>query len=393
MYLKLSVRFVVGAVGASVGKPQSSKNILKKCLTKLRRDFSMGFGIGTKHNKGVSVLKKLTIREIATKADVSRSTVSRVLSGHPNVNAETRTLVQSVMKELNYIPNRLAQGLVTGKLNVVGLVVGDIRNQYYSEMTRAIQEVLNERGYMVVLCDSAYSPEKEVDFLNVARELRFASIIMTSVIDNEGLISNLRQLPCPVVLLNRYLQSYRTDVVSFDNFQGGYQAAKHLIDLGHRYIRALLGPALSTSTIDRERGFRQAFADHGIDLAEDAFVYGDLRFETGHEFGLSLIREKQRPTAIFGGNDFMAMGVIKAFVDNGLKVPDDLSVVGFDDIPMAELSAVPLTTVRQPQVEMGRQAAQLVLERISGNKSLPRRVIFDAELVIRGSTRKISRKP
>ena len=207
MYLKLSVRFVVGAVGASVGKPQSSKNILKKCLTKLRRDFSMGFGIGTKHNKGVSVLKKLTIREIATKADVSRSTVSRVLSGHPNVNAETRTLVQSVMKELNYIPNRLAQGLVTGKLNVVGLVVGDIRNQYYSEMTRAIQEVLNERGYMVVLCDSAYSPEKEVDFLNVARELRFASIIMTSVIDNEGLISNLRQLPCPVVLLNRYLQS------------------------------------------------------------------------------------------------------------------------------------------------------------------------------------------
>ena len=391
MYLKAGFRFAVGAQGCCVGQPLSGKNILKKCLTKLLRDFSIGFGIGTKYNKGVSILKKLTIREIATKADVSRSTVSRVLSGHPNVNAETRTLVQSVMKELNYIPNRLAQGLVTGKLNVVGLVVGDIRNQYYSEMTRAIQEVLNERGYMVVLCDSAYSPEKEADFLNVARELRFASIIMTSVIDNEGLISNLRQLPCPVVLLNRYLQSYRTDVVSFDNFQGGYQAAKHLIELGHRDIRALLGPALSTSTIDRERGFRQAFADHGIDLAEDAFVYGDLRFETGHEFGLSLLREKHRPTAVFGGNDFMAMGVIKAFVDNGLKVPDHLSVVGFDDIPMAELSAVPLTTVRQPQVEMGRQAAQLVLERISGNKSLPRRVIFDAELVIRGSTRKVSR--
>ncbi len=334
-------------------------------------------------------MKKLTIKDIASKSGISRSTVSRVLSDNPNVNAETRARVRSVIKAMNYIPNRLAQGLVTGKINVVGLIVGDIRNPYFSEITRAVEEVLNASGYLVVLCDSAYNTEKEVDFLNVTRELRFASIIMTSAMDNEGLISNLSKLSCPVVLLNRYLQGFPTDVVSFDNQYGAYLVAEHVIKLGHRHFKVLMGPAQSSSSIDRERGYRKAFADHGITCAEDAFVYGDLRFETGYQFGLDLLKQKNRPTAVLAGNDFMAIGIIKAYIDNGLKVPDDLSVTGFDDIQMAGMSAVPLTTIRQPQVEMGQQAAQVVLDRLHGNKSLPRRIIFDAELVVRESTRRI----
>ncbi len=337
--------------------------------------------------------KKLTINDIATKAGISRSTVSRVLSDHPNVNDETRARVQSVMKELNYIPNRLAQGLVTGKINVVGLIVGDIRNPYFSEITRAVEEVLNGQGYLVVLCDSAYNPQKEVDFLNVSRELGFASIIMTSAMDNEELVANLSKLSCPVVLLNRYLSSFRTDVVSFDNEQGAYMAAEHVIKLGHRDFRILMGPAQSSSTIGRERGYRRAFAEHDIACGQSMFAYGDLRFETGYQFGLDLLKEKHRPTAVLAGNDLMAIGVIKAWIDKGLKVPDDLSVTGFDDIPMAGMSAVPLTTIRQPQVEMGRQAAQVVLDRMQGNRSLPRRIIFDAELVVRSSVRRIRREP
>lgn len=337
-------------------------------------------------------LKKLTIKDIASKSGISRSTVSRVLSDNPHVNEQTRARVRSVIKEMNYIPNRLAQGLVTGKINVVGLIVGDIRNPYFSEITRAVEEVLNANGYLVVLCDSAYNPDKEADFLNVSRELRFASIIMTSAMDNAGLIGNLSKLACPVVLLNRYLQGFRTDVVSFDNQYGAYLVAEHVIKLGHRHFKALMGPAQSSSTIDREKGYRKAFADHDIPCAEDAFVYGDLRFETGYQFGLGLLKQKDRPTAVLAGNDFMAIGIIKAYIDNGLKVPDDLSVTGFDDIQMAGMSAVPLTTIRQPQVEMGRQAAQLALDRMRGNKSLPRRIIFDAELIVRESTRSILRE-
>jgi LacI family transcriptional regulator len=333
--------------------------------------------------------RKLTINDIATKAGISRSTVSRVLSGHPNVNEKTRSRVRSVMEELNFIPNRLAQGLVTGKINVVGLVVGDIRNPYFSEITRAVEEVLNAQGYLVVLCDSAYNPQKEVDFLNVSRELGFASLIMTSAMDNEVLVGHLSKLACPVVLLNRYLKSFRTDVVSFDNYQGAYLAAEHVIKLGHRDFKVLLGPAQSSSTIDRERGYRRAFADHDIACDENAFSYGDLHFDTGYQFGLDLLKKRNRPTAVLAGNDMMAIGVIKAWVDKGFKVPDDLSVIGFDDIPMAGMSAVPLTTIRQPQVEMGRQAAQVVLDRLHGNTALPRRIIFDAELVVRGSTQRI----
>lgn len=332
---------------------------------------------------------KVTIKEIAKRSGVSRSTVSRVISNHPNVDEETRQKVKKVMEELNYRPSRLAQGLVKGKINVVGLIIGDIRNPFYSELTRAIEDILNAEGYMVVLCDSDYNPQKEELYLRTAEELGFAGVIMTSAMETKELLQTLQSLSCPVVLLNRYLRAFETDVVSFDNYNGGYIAAEHLIKLGHRRIAILAGPNNSTSSKDRLRGYSDALRDYGLEYKEGEVTYGDLRWATGYEFGLHLLRRQERPTAVFAGNDLMALGIIQAYLDNGLKVPDDLSVVGFDDIPAAYMGAVKLTTVRQPQYEMGVEAAKLMLERIKGIPHAPKRIIFDAKLVIRESTKPI----
>lgn len=294
------------------------------------------------------------------------------------------------MEELNYRPNRLAQGLVKGRINIVGLIIGDIRNPFYSELTRAIEDILNREGYMVVLCDSDYDPKKEELYLQTAGELGFSGVIMTSAMETKELLQILENLSCPVVLLNRYLRTFEADVVSFDNYNGGYIAAEHLIKLGHRKITILAGPSNSTSSKDRLRGYSDALRDYGLEYKEEEVTYGDLRWTTGYEFGLELLRRTERPTAVFAGNDLMALGIIQAYLDNGLKVPEDLSVVGFDDIPAACMGAVKLTTIRQPQYEMGVEAAKMMLGRIKGIPQAPKRVIFDAKLVVRESTKALT---
>jgi len=332
---------------------------------------------------------KLTIEEIARKTGTSRSTVSRVLSGHPNVKEETRIHIKKIMEELDYRPNRLAQGLATGSINIVGLIVGDIRNPYYSEITRAVETVLNEEGYMVVLCDSDYNPLKEEHFLRVAIEMGFASVIMTSAMETDELKKILDNLHCPLILLNRQLETIQTDVVSFDNFRGGYLVAEHLIKYGHKDIQVLAGPARSSSSNARFAGYKKALEDYGLNFSDANIAHGDLRLETGYEFGLKLLREKSRSTAVIAGNDMMAIGLIQAFRDRGLRVPEDLSVVGFDDIPLAAMSAVKLTTIKQPQTEMGKQAAKLVLDRLNGESKAPRLITYEPELILRDSTRRI----
>jgi LacI family transcriptional regulator len=328
----------------------------------------------------------LTIEKIAKLAGVSRSTVSRVITGHPNVKAATRQRVEKVIQEVNYSPNSIARGLARGTLNIVALLVGDIRNPFYSEIARSVEDIASREGYMVVLCDTDYDFKKEKLYLNAAKQYGFAGLILMTAMDSEELIPVLDGMQCPVVLLNRYIHSYESDVVLVDNYQGGYMVAQHLTELGHRHIGFLAGPELSTASSERGKGFRQGLEDAGIKLKSSDIAYGNLQMPSGYEYGKKISRMKRRPTAIFAGNDLMALGIIQALSEEGIRVPEDISIVGYDDLPVTSVSPIALTTVRQPQSQMGEVAMSMLIERIQGSQAGSRRVVYQPQLIIRKTT-------
>ncbi|WP_083517112.1 LacI family DNA-binding transcriptional regulator [Alicyclobacillus shizuokensis] len=328
----------------------------------------------------------LTINEIARLAGVSRSTVSRVLTGHPNVKPQTRKLVEEVIRKSNYRPNPIAQGLVKGSLKMIGLLVGDIRNSFYAELARGVEDVAHKAGYMVVFFNSDYDIDRELFYLQGAQQFAFSGLILMSILDGQELVPVLRNIKCPIVMLNRYMRSFETDVVIVDNFQGAYLATKHLIELGHTHIAHLSGPALSTASQERIAGFKQALQDHGIKCMERDIVEGDLLLESGRQFAERWIAQSNRPTGIFVANDFMALGVIDVFLRKGVKIPDHVSIVGYDDLPYARVAPIDLTTVRQPHYQMGATAMEFLLQRIRGEAEFTQRITFMPELVVRSTT-------
>jgi LacI family transcriptional regulator len=337
-------------------------------------------------------MAKVTIKDIAQKAGVANSTVSRVLTNHPSVDPNTRARVKQIIKELGYRPSGIARGLVTGQINVVSLIIGDIRNPFYAGLTRAIKDILNKEGYMVVVSDTDYDAEKEAAHIQLASQYGFAGVIMVTALETKALISKIKTLDCPVVLLNRYLPSVVTDVVSVDNFQGGYLATEHLIKLGHKNIAHLAGVKNSTVVMDRIKGYAEALKDYGLEFNENNITYGDLKKESGYQYTELLLNQKKEATAVFCSNDLMALGLIEAMLKKGVSIPNQLSVVGYDDIDMATMAKVELTTVRQPQYEMGQAAAEILLERIQGKSTSNKRIIFTPELIVRESTAECKNK-
>ena len=330
---------------------------------------------------------KVTIEDVARVAGVSRSTVSRVLQNGKNIDPNTRETVLKAVELCNYRPSSLARGFAKGKLNFIGLIVGDIRNTFYADIVRAAEDVLNQHGYLVVLCDSDYRVEREENYLNLFGDFGFSGVIMTSAMESEELIKTLERLKCPVILINRYLRNYETSVVSSDNRTGGYLAAEHLLKIGHRNIALLAGFTNSTASQERLQGWLDAFRDYG---AAPQFVVedGNLSMEDGRKFARRILGMPmaQRPTAVCAGNDSMAQGIIEEMLENGCRVPEDLSVVGYDDISSSTIGKVPLTTIRQSQDEMGWAAANLLLRQIQCDASANQRIIFQPKFILRQST-------
>ncbi|BCV21401.1 LacI family DNA-binding transcriptional regulator [Moorella sp. Hama-1] len=327
---------------------------------------------------------RITIKDIARKSGVSSSTVSRVLTNHPSVDPKTREEVQKVIDRLGYRPSHIARGLVKGKIDIVALIIGDIRNPFYAELTRTIKEFLNKEGYMVVVCDSDYDPDKEEAYIRTADVYGFAGIIMITAMETETLLKQLKTINCPVVLLNRYLPSIETDFISVDNYTGGYLAGKHLLDLGHRNIAILAGHKNSSATYDRLNGFLDVFKQYNVNIDKERIVYGNLQWDSGYNFGKLLLNQYKDATAVFCGNDLMAIGLIEALNEYGKRVPEDFSIVGYDNNNIAPI--VKLTTIHQPHLELGQAAAEVLLERMRGYKGAYKRIIFNPKLIVRKST-------
>lgn len=332
-------------------------------------------------------MNNLTITDIAHLAGVSPATVSRVINKRPGVKNNIRKRVNEIIAEKGYVPSTLASGLSRGQTNIIGLILGDIRNPFYADLTYFAQKQLQNYGYNAMLFDSEYNSDKELECLIIANQLRFSGIIMTSALDSIDLIHTIDNLLCPVVLLNRTIENFNGSTVEMDNALAGYILTKHLIDLGHSSIAFLTGPKNSSSSSNRVLGFYKAMKEYRLPIIRDNIITGDLTQKTGYQVGLDIISNFHNyPSAIICGNDLMAIGLIDACLRNGIRVPEDISVAGFDDIKVSQLININLTTIKQPSSNMAIAAVDLILEKINDTECPNQHIVLEPELIVRGST-------
>ncbi len=342
--------------------------------------------------------KQATLSDIAENVGVTPMTVSRVINENGYVSDETREKVLEAAKSMNYRRNGLARNLKRQFTETVGLVLGDISNPYSTELARAVRESLIHRGFNLFICISEHSAKEDiVAFKSLADHSVDGIIVATR--SNEGGDKYLRGIVesnVPVVVIGRDFQHEDVDFVSARQLQGGFEATRHLIDLGHERI-AFIGASLKGgSSLKRLQGYLKALEQHDIEIDERLItgrnedvseVPGYSTEEIGFEGMKRLLSLPNPPTAVFARNDFTAIGAMSAIKEAGLSIPEDIAIVGFDDISLAVRTSPPLTTVRQPMRLEGQLAAEMLLERIEGKEKLARRErILNCELIVREST-------
>ncbi len=326
------------------------------------------------------------MRDVAERAGVSVTSVSHVINETRPVSYELRERVLAAMEELGYQPNRLARSLRSGKTQIIGTIVPDSADPFFAEVARGIEDTAFENGYSLILCNSDRNLGKEAFYTNVLVEKQVDGILFLAAGVSTERILDLQQRGMPVVVVDRELPAANVDSVVTDNAGGGWAATRHLIDLGHQCIGHIAGPSDLRLSEYRSTGYCKALEEAGIAADGNQIVRGAFDFESGYRAACQLLANDKRPTAIFACNDIMAIGAICAAAELDLRVPEDLSVVGYDDIPLASYSNPPLTTVAQPIYDMGVMAASMLLERLHDPGGTARQLVLDVELQIRRST-------
>ena len=325
----------------------------------------------------------VTSKDIARKLRISQSTVSRALRGDPRVAADTTARVLEAARQMNYAPNLAARSLITRRTSTVGVVVSDITNPFYPELLEILHNELALAGYRTILFNERTDASVEQHVGDLVNGAAVDGIVYVSATLGMPLPGNGAR-SIPTVLVNRYVEAAPVDTVVADNCRGGKLVAEAMLELGHRRIALIAGPENATTSRDRERGFREGLAASGAPLDETLRRVGQFSHASGYQWCLDLLAAEHRPTAVFAANDVIAFGALDAARRVGIRVPAELSIVGFDDIDMAGWEGFDLTTVRQPLTEMGRAAAQLLIERIDGGEAIePRRRVFPVGLVRR----------
>lgn len=332
----------------------------------------------------------ITIKDVAREAGVNVSTASRALAGSYGVRKSTREKVLQVAEALNYRANTIARGLATGRSNTIGLLISDIRNPFFAEVARGVEDAADAAGFRVFVCNSDLDPAKQMRYFETLLARRVDGVIINSISNMTAEQQNeLAVAEIPIVLLNRPSGSdTRFSTISADNFEGGYQAGHYLIRLGHRSIGHLSGPREHGNLARRCKGFIKA-CESAEPAVTPAILYGDQSYEGGFESAKKLLNRHAGLTAIFAANDIMAFGALRALMEMGLKVPDDVSVIGFDDLELASVITPPLTTIRQPKYEMGQAAAQILLS----CSKVPEQRVFGVSLIERQSCRALNGHP
>lgn len=331
---------------------------------------------------------QVTIKDIAKKTGVSYATVSRALNGMPGVKEDTRQLVLEEANKMGYQPNAIARGLVLRHTHTLALVIPDITNPFFPEIARGAEDAAAVLGYNIFLCNTNWEVEKEKLYLKTLQEKRVDGIILHPAFGIEE--EHYNNFNIPVVLLNRIPSIGNYSSIEVDNVRGGFLATKHLIDAGYKKLAFIGGNENSFSDSERKEGFKLALNKYKLKMEDCLIINGSFNSKSGYDIMLRLIESGNIPDAVFAGNDVIALGVLDCAQKHGLRVPEDIGIIGFDDIPYANLPQIQLTTVAQPKYQMGKYAIEMLIRELR-DKQKPeiKRTILEPELKVRSTTRKI----
>jgi LacI family transcriptional regulator len=328
----------------------------------------------------------LTIADVAREAGVSVSTAARVLSGRGYAAEATRRVVLEAARTLGYVPNQIARSLRTRRSRMIGLLIGDVENSFYSTIAKNVESVARGAGYHVVLCNSDDEPTLEREYLKLLSGMQVDGLIVTPTSRNRRQLQQLLSSGTIIVQVDRRVEGLEADAILVDNDAGAHSAVSRLIAAGHARIGILTGELDVLTASQRLAGYLRALEEHTIPVHEPLIKTGSFHREHAIEDAADLIEVTPPPTAIFAANNILAEACLIAFAERGLKVPGDISLIAFDDVPWMSMVNPPVTTIRQPVVDMARSAAELMLRRLhEDGRGQPNAVVFLTELVERGS--------
>lgn len=329
--------------------------------------------------------KSVTFQQIADLANVSLGTVSNVLNGNASVKEVKRKGVLEAVEKLGYRPNQLARWMRKSSTNIIGLLIPDISNPFFPAIVRGAEDIAYKNNYHLVLCNTDDDPRKEISYLEDLISFRPAGMLIVPAVGSTVLRS-IGVLDSKVVFVDRCPAEWNGDSVVVDNEGGAYQAARHLLELGHRHFAIITGPGnLSTADL-RLRGFQRALSEANIELPLGSIQESRFDPSSGFTAATRLLQMLPRPTAIFASDDLLASGCLSAAQHRGLRCPEDLSVVGFDNLDFFEHTAPSLTTVHQSGYQVGETACRILLKRFGNPELSAQRIVLPTELRIRDST-------
>ncbi|MBA7523158.1 Ribose operon repressor [subsurface metagenome] len=332
-----------------------------------------------------SNMKYITLKMVAEKAEVSVNTASRAINNKADINFETKKRVLKVAQELGYVQNATAVALRTKKTRTLGVVIADNRNPFYAEVLNGIEEAAREKNYHIILANTQRDYQKEEEAINLLLAKRVDGLLITPVQDRNDDIKKLIEANIPFVIVGRDFENIEVDAVYNDEVKGGFFATEYLIKKGHKRIAFINGFLHKSPAQGRLEGYKKALKEHGIPLDDMMVSVGDIDVEDGYERTKQMLEKNLDFTAIFAYNDMMAFGAMQAVKEKGLRIPEDIGLVGYDDIPFSSLISPSLSTIRLKKQELGAESVKLLLSRINGSREKMKKIMLNVELIVRGT--------
>lgn len=334
---------------------------------------------------------KITIYDVAEKAGVSIATVSKVINDTGRISEKTRKKVQKIMEDLEYQPSAVASALSGKSTFTIGLTLPDLANPYFAEIARAIEDHGREYGFNVFMCSTDNDARKEEEYYQLFMKKRVDGIIMVSRDKHDTMINKIINEKVPLVMIAREVLSAPVTSVMVDDYYGGFLAGSHLLQQGHTAIAVIAENLNEMGSKERLRGCTDAMKEAGLEFNAELSIEGGYTLEGGKRAMQQLLERESRPTAVFACNDILAVGAMQAVYEGGLKVPTDISIVGYDNTIMAAIVHPPLTTIAQPMQEIGERSVALLVQQIQSKENVRQRVVLMPDLVVRSSTRALKK--
>ncbi len=329
-----------------------------------------------------------SMNEVAKRAGVSIATVSRVLNNSTSVNEDTRDRILKTIKELKYNPSRVAKRLrsKSGAGNMIGVMIPDIRNPFYVDVLRGVESVIYEHGYVMIVCNFGQSEEREAGYIRILESEAIDGLIAAPVHEVNPRLEKMIENGMPVVCIDRGLSKVDVDLVCVNNEESAYNAVSYLIQRGYKRIGHVGGLPTIPSSKAREVGYCRALIESGLEVYENLVVNGDSSYDSGVSITEQLLSQKEKPDALFCANNLLTLGALEVINRRGLKVPEDIGIIGFDDMNWACSLNPPLTAVHQPANEIGRRAGELLIQRIKDPSRETTEIVLNTELRVRKSS-------